>query len=56
MQDGPWVCSTIFFYETKVRISYVDPNASVVSRQRELKAIWYFTCDCRRCTEQQQDG
>ena len=36
-----------------VRISYVDPNASVEWRQRELRAIWYFTCDCGRCKEQQ---
>ena len=35
-----------------VRISYVDPNASVEWRQRELRAIWYFTCDCGRCKEQ----
>ena len=51
------ILATVLFYqisyEIKVRISYVDPNASVESRQRELKAIWYFTCDCKRCKEQQ---
>ena len=36
-----------------VRISYVDPNAGVEWRQRELRTIWYFTCDCGRCKEQQ---
>lgn len=33
----------------QVRICYVDQGKDKKERNRELRSIWYFECDCHIC-------
>ncbi|XP_067662654.1 histone-lysine N-methyltransferase SMYD3-like isoform X2 [Haliotis asinina] len=41
---------------TQVLISYIDQLAPSCERRKQLKEQYYFTCQCRRCTEADMDG
>ncbi|XP_066967278.1 histone-lysine N-methyltransferase SMYD3-like isoform X3 [Macrobrachium rosenbergii] len=38
----------------KMRISYIDPVASVASRLEDLHNKWYFWCDCKTCADKER--
>ncbi|XP_068228426.1 histone-lysine N-methyltransferase set-18-like [Palaemon carinicauda] len=38
----------------KLRISYIDPVASVTSRMEDLHNKWYFWCDCKTCADKER--
>ncbi|KJH51841.1 MYND finger [Dictyocaulus viviparus] len=40
---------------TKAFISYIDVGRSKYVRRRDLKARWYFDCECSRCTDPADD-
>ncbi|XP_046547592.1 histone-lysine N-methyltransferase SMYD3-like [Haliotis rubra] len=41
---------------TQVLISYIDQLAPSGERRKQLEEQYYFTCQCRRCTEADMDG
>lgn len=40
---------------SKSFISYIDVGRSRYQRRKELKAKWYFDCECERCTDPADD-
>lgn len=43
----------IIFILFQVRISYVDGLSKREERQAELWSTYYFICDCKRCSEEE---
>ncbi|XP_066967277.1 histone-lysine N-methyltransferase SMYD3-like isoform X2 [Macrobrachium rosenbergii] len=46
--------SDFFGIYGRMRISYIDPVASVASRLEDLHNKWYFWCDCKTCADKER--
>lgn len=51
----PLIPSIDVYNHRQAFISYVDVGRSKYQRRKELRAKWYFTCECERCRDPEDD-